>query len=467
MRIELKKLDEEVCGLKVIKFGGSSLANGTQLRKVLQIVKDDPDRRIVVVSAPGKRNDSDEKVTDLLIRLADEVNKKEDYHMTLETILKRYQDISDELQIDNSIMEEISKNYADLIQTKFKNEMYASDAFKASGEDNNAKLVAAFFNKEGIPAKYINPKDAGLIVSDDPGNARVLPESFKNLYALRDIKEVIIFPGFFGYTKEGELLTFSRGGSDISGAIVANGVKANLYENFTDVDAIYVANPKQVKHPKKIAHLTYREMRELSYSGFSVFHDEALQPAFSAGIPVVVKNTNNPSAPGTSITRSRPANKNIVSGIASSTGFIDIYISKYLMNREIGFGRRVLQIFEDFGLNFEHMPSGIDDLSIILRGDQMNLQEEQELLYRLKNELNADDVHVKGNICLLMIVGEGMVSSVGTVAKACTALAEADINLEMLNQGSSEVSVMFGIDEKDEARAVKVLYDAFFPRTNK
>lgn len=456
-----------MCGLKVIKFGGSSLANGTQLKKVLQIVKDDADRRVVVVSAPGKRNDSDEKVTDLLIQLANEVNQKEDYHITLAKILKRYQDIVDELQLDNSIMEEISKNYADLIQTQFKDEWYAMDAFKASGEDNNAKLIAAFFNKEGIPAKYVNPKDAGLLVSDNPGNARVLPETYKNLYALRDIKEVIVFPGFFGYTKEGELLTFSRGGSDISGAIVANGVRANLYENFTDVDAIYVANPKLVKHPKKIAHLTYREMRELSYSGFSVFHDEALQPAFSGGIPVVVKNTNNPSAPGTSITKSRPANEHIVSGIASSTGFIGIYISKYLMNREIGFGRRVLQIFEDFGLNFEHMPSGIDDLSIILREDQMTMQQEQELLYRLKTELDADDVSIKPNLCLLMIVGEGMVSSVGTVAKACTALAEADINLEMINQGSSEVSVMFGIDEKDEARAVKVLYDAFFPRTNK
>ena len=450
-------------GLKVIKFGGSSLANGTQLKKVLQIVKDDADRRIVVVSAPGKRNDSDEKVTDLLIKLADEVKNKEDHKKTLKTILKRYQDIVEELEIDPSVMEIISQNYEELIQAKFYNELYALDAYKASGENNSAILVAAFFNKEGIPAKYINPKDAGLLVTDNPGNARVLPESYKNLYALRDSKEVIIFPGFFGYTKEGQLLTFSRGGSDISGAIVANGVKASLYENFTDVDAIYVANPKMVKHPKKIKQLTYREMRELSYSGFSVFHDEALQPAFSAGIPVVVKNTNNPSAPGTSITRTKPENKQIVSGIASSTGFMSIYIGKYLMNREVGFGRRVLQIFEDFNLNFEHMPSGIDDLSIILRANQMTMQQEQELLYRLKNELEADDVHVKGGICLLMIVGEGMVNSVGTVAKACTTLAEADINLEMINQGSSEVSIMFGIDEKDEARAVKVLYDAFFP----
>jgi aspartate kinase len=346
------------------------------------------------------------------------------------------------------------------------------DAHESSraGNTGNNLLVFRLRSRDAGPwsrrivGVFDDHRDAGLLVTDNPGNARVLPESYKNLYALRDSKEVIIFPGFFGYTKEGQLLTFSRGGSDISGAIVANGVKASLYENFTDVDAIYVANPKMVKHPKKIKQLTYREMRELSYSGFSVFHDEALQPAFSAGIPVVVKNTNNPSAPGTSITRTKPENKQIVSGIASSTGFMSIYIGKYLMNREVGFGRRVLQIFEDFNLNFEHMPSGIDDLSIILRANQMTMQQEQELLYRLKNELEADDVHVKGGICLLMIVGEGMVNSVGTVAKACTALAEADINLEMINQGSSEVSIMFGIDEKDEARAVKVLYDAFFPQ---
>ena len=182
-------------GLKVIKFGGSSLANGTQLKKVLQIVKDDADRRIVVVSAPGKRTDSDEKVTDLLIKLADEVQNKEDHQKTLKTILKRYQDIVDELEIDPSVMDIISKNYEKLIQTKFYNELYALDAYKASGEDNSAILVAAFFNKEGIPAKYVNPKDAGLLVSDNPGNARVLPESFKNLYALRDSKEIIVFRG--------------------------------------------------------------------------------------------------------------------------------------------------------------------------------------------------------------------------------------------------------------------------------
>lgn len=451
-----------MCLMNVIKFGGSSLASGEQLKKVLQIIKDDPNRKIVVVSAPGKRSSEDEKVTDLLINLGTAALEGQDLQRDMEKVLSRYRTIAEELNLDLAIIDEIKANLLMFTAGNKKTPDYYLDAFKASGEDNNAKLIAAYFNKEGVPARYINPKEAGLFVTNEPGNAQILTESYSNLYPLRETEEVIIFPGFFGYTKTGKICTFSRGGSDITGAILANGVQASVYENFTDVDAIYVANPTVVMNPCGIKELTYREMRELSYAGFSVLHDEALYPAFKQGIPVQIKNTNNPKAPGTSILKKRQLADQDVVGIASSTGFCSIYIEKYLMNREIGFGRRVLEILEDQKLSYEHMPSGIDDLTIILRDNQLSKEGEKVLLNRLKNELCADSVVVERDLALIMIVGEGMRRKIGTMSKAATAFAENHINIEMINQGASEVSVMFGVSAAQEQLAVKALYHAFF-----
>lgn len=448
--------------MKVIKFGGSSLANATQLKKVLHIVESDAARKIVVVSAPGKRDVKDIKVTDQLIEFAGLVANEAPYDSVYTSILARYQEISDDLELDSSVMESIQKHFDKLLRTQFSSDELREDAFKASGEDNNAKLIAAYFVQSGLKARYLNPKDAGIFVTSEPGNAHILPESYNFLRTLRDTEEVLVIPGFFGYNEKDEVITFSRGGSDITGAIVAHGVEADLYENFTDVDAIYVANPGHVEEPQKIKHLTYTEMRELSYAGFSVFHDEALLPAFSSGIPVHVKNTNNPTGEGTLISRTREDSDTILSGIASSSGFISIHISKYLMNREYGFIRRTAQIFEELGLLIEHMPSGIDEMTVIIRRDQLTPGKQAALLYRLKNELQADDVHIEANICLIMLVGEGMVQSVGTTARAAQALADADVNLVMINQGSSEISIMFGIDEENEAKAVQAIYQAFF-----
>lgn len=448
--------------MNVIKFGGSSLASGKQLKKVLKIIKDDPNRKIVVVSAPGKRSPEDEKVTDLLIHLGTAALEGQDIKEKIKRVLSRYSTIAKELNLDLKIIDEIEANLLTLTLGNKTTPDYYLDAFKASGEDNNAKLIAAYFNKEGVPARYISPKEAGLFVTDEPGNAQILTESYANLYPLQETEEVIIFPGFFGYTKTGRICTFSRGGSDITGAILANGIQATLYENFTDVDAIYVANPTVVMNPCEIKELTYREMRELSYAGFSVLHDEALYPAFKQGIPVLIKNTNNPKAPGTSILKKRHLADQGVVGIASSTGFCSIYIEKYLMNREIGFGRRVLEILEDHKVSYEHMPSGIDDLTIILRDNQLSKEEEMVLLNRLKNELCADSVVVERDLALIMIVGEGMRQKIGTMSKAATAFAENNINIDMINQGASEVSVMFGISAAQEKLAVKALYQAFF-----
>lgn len=448
--------------MKVVKFGGSSLASGQQIEKVFQIVVSDPKRKVVVVSAPGKRFAEDNKVTDLLIECAEQSLSNLNTEEKLKAIIDRYADIAKELNLSSTIISEIQDDLQNRLNGDKSKPDRFMDTMKAAGEDNNAKLVAAYFQKRGIEAQYVNPKEAGLLVTAEPGNAQVLPESYDSLYSLRNRSGIIIFPGFFGYSKEGEIFTFSRSGSDITGSILANGTKADLYENFTDVDAVYSVNPFIVKNPKEIKELSYREMRELSYAGFTVLHDEALVPAFRAGIPVHIKNTNNPSAPGTRIVNERAITNGPVSGIASADGFCSIYVSKYLMNREIGFGRRLLEILESYGLSYEHTPSGIDDISIILKENQLDSSMEKEIKHRIETELHTDEVVIDRGIALIMVVGEGMRHNIGTTARASKALAKAEVNIEMINQGSSEVSMMFGVKEVDEKRAVQALYDEFF-----
>ncbi|MDP4101026.1 MAG: aspartate kinase [Bacillota bacterium] len=448
--------------MKVVKFGGSSLASGAQLDKVFHIVTSDPARKAVVVSAPGKRYAEDTKVTDLLIACAEQYLATGSAPELAEAVVERYALIANELQLGQSIIEKIRDDLFTLLEGDKSNPEQYLDAVKASGEDNNAKLIAAYFRYKGVKAKYVNPKDAGLFVTNEPGNAQVLPESYQNLYRLRERDGLIIFPGFFGFSKDGDVITFSRSGSDITGSILANGLQADLYENFTDVDAVYSVNPSFVENPKEISELTYREMRELSYAGFSVFHDEALIPAFRAGIPVQIKNTNNPSAEGTRVVSKRDNTNGPVVGIASDTGFCSIYISKYLMNREIGFGRRALHILEEHGLTYEHVPSGIDDMTIILRQGQMDAATERSVIKRIEEDLHADEVIVEHHLALIMVVGEAMRHNVGTTARAAKALSEAQVNIEMINQGSSEVSMMFGVKEAEERKAVQALYQEFF-----
>jgi aspartate kinase len=448
--------------MKVIKFGGSSLASGKQLEKVFKIVVSDSERKVVVVSAPGKRFPNDQKVTDLLIECAENCLLNQDPTEKVIAVIERYSAIADELNLPDEIIKEIETDLSKrLIGDRSKPDRFR-DLIKASGEDNNAKLVAAYFQQQGIEAHYVDPREAGLLVSDEPGNAQVLQEAYGRLSSLNERSGILIFPGFFGYSKEGDVFTFSRSGSDITGSILANALKADLYENFTDVDAVYAVNPFIVKNPKGIKELTFREMRELSYAGFTVLHDEALVPAFRAGIPVHIKNTNNPAAPGTRIVYERDNTNGPVIGIASDQGFCSIYVSKYLMNREIGFGRKLLGIFEEFGLSYEHTPSGIDDVSVILRENQLGPDTEKEIKKRIETELHADEVKIEHGIALIMVVGEGMRRNVGTMARASKALAMAKVNIEMINQGSSEVSMMFGVKEVEEKRAVQALYDEFF-----
>ncbi|TDL83060.1 aspartate kinase [Peribacillus frigoritolerans] len=448
--------------MKVVKFGGSSLASGDQVKKVFDIVTSDPDRKVVVVSAPGKRYPEDRKVTDLLIELGERTLRGEEAPEYLSAVIARYSQVAEELKLPAEIVSKIELDLIQLLNADKTGQARYIDAIKASGEDNNAKLIAEYFKSRGIEATYINPKEAGLLVEENGGTALVLKKSYENLKSLRKRSGILIFPGFFGYNEASEVVTFSRSGSDITGSILANGIEADLYENFTDVDAVYSVNPNVVSNPKEIRELTYREMRELSYAGFSVFHDEALIPAFEAGIPVHIKNTNNPEAAGTRIVNERKNTNGPVIGIASDDDFCSIYVNKYLMNKEIGFGRKLLSILEDFGLTYEHSPSGIDDLSIILRQKQMNAETEELILERIRTDLKPDEVTVEHNLSLIMMVGEGMRHNIGTAARASKALAEAGVNIEMINQGSSEVSMMFGVKESQEKKAVQALYEEFF-----
>lgn len=447
--------------MKVAKFGGSSVANITQIKKVGAIIQSDPKRKFIVVSAPGKRDSDDIKVTDLLLNLGTAYVENKPYEQHLQAILTRFEDIITGLEIDLAILNKIKQTIENTLSGNLSAEMKI-ESLKSIGEDGSARIVSAHLNSIGLQASYVNPQDAGIIVSNEPGNAQILPESFPKLHTLHKREGIVVIPGFFGYTKTGELMTFSRGGSDITGSIVAAGVKAELYENFTDVDSVYTVNPNIVDQPKEIKTLTYKEMRELSYAGFSVFHDEALIPAFKEKIPVCIKNTNNPTAKGTMIVAEKEPTEEGVVGIASDDGFCSLYISKYLMNRELGFGRKLFSILEDESVSFEHAPSGIDDMSVIIRQNQLTKEKEEIIIQRIKEELHPDTVTITHDLALIMIVGEGMASTVGLAHKATTALAEANVNIEMMNQGSSEVSMMFGIQVEGLEKATQALYRVYF-----
>jgi aspartate kinase len=448
--------------MKVCKFGGTSLASAEQIKKVCDIINMDNKRRIIVVSAPGKRNKDDEKVTDLLIECANNKINNRDVSIIAKKIVDRFVDITMELEIPTDIIKSIESELLKKLNIKITNKDKFMDSMKSFGEDCCAKIVAAYLNNKGNEAIYVNPIDGGMILSDEAGNARILDESYEKLANLRKRHEIVIFPGFFGYNKNGEIVTFSRGGSDITGSILAAAVSADSYENFTDVDSVFVANPNIVPNPKNITILTYREMRELSYAGFSVLHEETLEPVYKKKIPVCIKNTNNPSAPGTIIVTKREIGDQLVTGIAGEKGFCSVFVSKYMMNREIGFGRKLLNILEDECLSYEHIPSGIDNISIILSKENFPDNVKERVIKRIDEELKVDYIYVQDNLALIMVVGEGMRHSVGLAARATSAMSKVGTNIEMINQGSSEVSMMFGIIEDDMDKAVKALYKEFF-----
>ena len=451
--------------MKVCKFGGSSLADAKQLNKVIDIVLADPARRIVVVSAPGKRHSGDTKVTDLLIELAQVATKGENTDRQFGAVVERYAEIATELKLGEEIVREIEMDLMDrLAQVSKLEPAEFMDLMKASGEDNNAKLVAVAFAARGRKARYASPKDTGMVLTGPFGDATLDPASYATLSrAFSNFDGIVIYPGFFGYTAEGKVATFPRGGSDITGSILAAAVCADVYENFTDVDSVYPVDPRIVPEVSEgIPTMTYREMRELAYAGFGVFADEAVIPAVKARIPINIRNTNHPREPGTMIQQSRRVVPGTVVGIASADDFCNIVVEKYLMNREVGFGRRLLQVLEDEGISYEHMPSGVDSQCIVVKGKVLPKEAEHKVVQAIKRELKPDFVAVERDITILMVVGEGMCYTPGMLAKACLALASAGISMSMVNQGSSEVSFMLAIRRQDRDTAVRALYKAFF-----
>ncbi len=453
--------------MKVCKFGGSSLANAAQLNKVIDIVLADPARRIVVVSAPGKRHGGDTKVTDLLIALAETALKGENTDRAFGEVVERYAQMAQELNLGEEIVRTIEMDLHDRIAqvaTLAKDEFM--DLLKAAGEDNNAKLVAVAFEARGKKARYASPKETGMILKGSFGDATLDPESYARLArAFSNFDGIVIYPGFFGYTREGRVATFPRGGSDITGSILAAAVCADVYENFTDVDSVYPCDPRivaEVKDGEGIPTMTYREMRELSYAGFGVFNDDAVIPAVKARIPINIRNTNHPSEPGTMIQQSRRVVPGTVVGIASADGFCNIVVEKYLMNRQIGFGRQLLQILEENGISYEHMPSGVDSQCVVVKGQYLPKERDRKIVNEIKTRLEPDYVTIERDLTMVMVVGEGMCYTPGMLAKACLALASAGISMSMVNQGSSEVSFMLAIRTQDRDAAVRALYKAFF-----
>ncbi len=453
--------------MKVVKFGGSSLCDAKQLEKVANIIKSDPARRIVVVSAPGKRFSDDIKVTDLLIALHGNKVTGLSTDDAMDQILERYEMIINDLDISRELLSgfnETLNHYLENIEDKHR----LLDALKSCGEDFNAQLLSEYLNKKGVRSKYMSPKEAGIKVTDEPSNAQLLPESYDELAKLNHRDHVLVIPGFFGVSESDHVVTFPRGGSDITGAIVARGVDAELYENFTDVSFIYSAHPGLIDSPHAIKEITYREMRELSYAGFSVFHDEAIEPLYKNKTPIMIRNTNDPEVEGTKIVADRKFIPEMpVIGISCDEGFTSITLRKYLMNRQIGFTRRLLQILEDHEINIEHIPSGIDNLSVIIRSNQFEGNSKlDDILKDIEEKLEPEDLYVEEDLVILVIVGEGMKEHIGIATKTTSALSDNEVNISMINQGASEISMMFAIPIEDEEKALKAIYENYFQHVN-
>ncbi|MCH3922523.1 aspartate kinase [Limosilactobacillus sp.] len=450
--------------MKVVKFGGSSLADGETFAQAIKIITADPERRVIVTSAPGKRTPDDIKVTDLLIEYAHRVINKQPYDDVLTQIISRYQAIAKYFNLPTEKLADLIQRLHDLPAGKYPNNHYLMAAFKAHGERSNAMLMAAVLNHLGYEARFVTPTEAGIRVTGTPNNANVIPETYSLLdHFTAKQSELLVFPGFYGITLAGHIATFSRGGSDITGAILARGLHADLYENFTDVDAIYSANPNVIDDPEPIAKMTYREMRELSYAGFSVFHDEALIPAIQGNVPINVKNTQHPEKPGTLIVPDKNFQpRDIVTGIVSGKHFAALYLHKYLLNKQIGFTLRILQILAKHGISYEHMPSGIDDITIILDRDQINDQLIDEVSNEIQETVNPDHLEWIDNYAITMVVGEGMRNRVGVINDILEPLAKNHIAVPMINQGASRISIMIGTFDKDADNAVRAIYHRFF-----
>ena len=432
---------------KVVKFGGSSLANAEQFRKVGDIIRSEEGRRYVVPSAPGKRFSGDTKVTDLLYACYDRAAQGKEFGGIFQEIKERYYEIIRGLDLKLSLEEEFAQIEADF------RAQAGTDYAASRGELLNGKIMAAYLGYEFVDA-------ASVIRFDKNGNFD--GEKTDRLLGKRLSKcERAVIPGFYGAKEDGTVQTFSRGGSDVTGSLVARAVHADIYENWTDVSGFLVTDPRIVENPAVIETITYRELRELSYMGATVLHEEAIFPVRKEGIPINIRNTNRPQDKGTFIVEStcrKP--RYVITGIAGKKGFCSINIEKSMMNSEVGFGRKILQVFEDQGINFEHVPSGIDTMTVYVHQDEFE-EKEQQVIAGIHRAVQPDFVEMESDLALIAVVGRGMKSQRGTAGRVFAALAHAHVNVKMIDQGSSELNIIIGVENRDFETAVKAIYDIF------
>lgn len=438
-------------GIKVAKFGGSSVADGIQLTKTKQIIEQDPDRRYVVVSAPGKRYESDNKITDILYLCKTHIEHNLPYDQLFQVVADRFMAVQINLGVKVDLL-----RYFDEIRENLKQNPSA-DYIASRGEYLNAVLVAAFLGYD-----FVDTKD--LIKFDAKGKL-LMTETDEAIRAELEKHERAVLPGFYGSLPDGSVKTFSRGGSDITGALVARAMYADVYENWTDVSGFLMADPRIVKNPQQIRKISYKELRELSYMGASVLHEDAIYPARMANVPINIRNTNAPEDPGTMITGESEAysdegENRIITGIAGSKDFTVVALYKNMMSSERGFVRRILGILDDYDINFEHLPSGIDTVSVVMSNQAINGRID-EVLDEFRTRLRPDSVDVFENMALVATVGHGMSFRPGVSAKLFTALAEAGVNIRMIDQGSSEMNIIVGVENKDFETAIRAIYQAF------
>ena len=433
--------------VKVVKFGGSSLASAAQFAKVGDIIRADESRRYVVPSAPGKRNAKDTKVTDMLYSCYALAEAEEDFKGALKKIKERYNSIINGLNLTLSLEDEfrtIEKNFADK----------AGEDYAASrGEYLNGIIMANYLGYEFIDA-------AEVIFFDENGNFDDYKTDKVMAERLSHVEKAVI-PGFYGSDSNGNVKTFSRGGSDITGSIVSKAVHASVYENWTDVSGCLVADPRIVENAQPIKVITYRELRELSYMGASVLHEDAIFPVRKAGIPINIKNTNAPEEPGTMIVESTCQKADYtITGIAGKRGFVAVNIDKDMMNSEVGFCRKALEAFEENGISIEHMPSGIDTMTVFVHQEEFE-GKEQQVISSIRRLVNPDIIDLEADLALIAVVGRGMKSTRGTAGRIFSALAHANINVKMIDQGSSELNIIIGVSDNDFDNAIKAIYDIF------
>jgi aspartate kinase len=435
-------------GIKVAKFGGSSLADADHFKKVQSIIESDPDRRYIVPSAPGKRNNVDRKITDLLYLCHSHIQQKVPFDDVFKIITKRYLQIVKGLGLSFDLQPRL-----DEVKTRI------SSGASADYTASRGEYLTGLIMSQLLGYDFIDP--AEIIFFDERGKLdaeRTQVETEKRIAR----HERAVIPGFFGSDVRGNVKTFSRGGSDITGAIVARGAHAEIYENWTDVSGLLMTDPSIVKNPKPIDTVTYRELRELSYMGAKVLHDEAIFPVREADIPVCIKNTHRPEDPGTMIVQDADpiTHRGNITGIAGKKGFTVIAVEKALMNAELGFGRRVLSVLEVNGISFEHVPSGIDTLSVVIADTELENKLES-VVQEIRTECRPDAVEVYPNMALIATVGRGMAYTPGIASKLFTALSNKKINVRMIDQGSSEINIIVGVENEDFESALRAIYAAF------